>query len=138
MMNTNLTKTESSKRLEIEILKIPESDREIVLDWATQIKMIQDQTTLSKKEKLKELKELNNSKAFKSAFKIVTQIFSTKWKNANLPTRLSLVGGGVGILFAGAQGAGIAALGSAIGLPLFLVTAAGGAFIGTIIDNLKK
>jgi hypothetical protein len=39
---------------------------------------------------------------------------------------------------ASGQFAGIAAIGTGIGVPIFLLTAAGGAFIGVLIDSLQK
>jgi hypothetical protein len=36
------------------------------------------------------------------------------------------------------QGAGIAALGGAIGLPLWVVFGAGGAFLGVLIEEIRK
>ena len=41
------------------------------------------------------------------------------------------------ILTIGGEGAGIAALGTAIGVPLYLVVGAGGVLLGTIIDELE-
>lgn len=40
-------------------------------------------------------------------------------------------------MFSG-QGAGIAALGGAIGVPLWVVFGAGGAFVGVFIDEAKR
>ena len=42
------------------------------------------------------------------------------------------------VVIFGGSGAGIAALGGAIGLPLFLLTGAGGALVGMIIERLDK
>jgi len=59
------------------------------------------------------------------------------WDNRNWATRVALGGVGAGLAVGGAEaGAGIAALGSAIGVPLWLVTASGGAFLGALIDEL--
>ena len=51
---------------------------------------------------------------------------------------MAILAGGGTLLTAGLAGSGIAALGGAIGVPLFLLTAAGGSFVGLIIDSLVK
>lgn len=121
-----------------EIQKIPIEKQRIILDWAVQIKEIQNDKLLTTKQKIQKLKVVNNSEVFKTIFSFVTKLLSSNWKNTTLPMKLAIIGGSSGMLLAGTSGAGIAALGGAIGLPFFLVTAAGGAFVGTIIDNLKE
>ena len=48
------------------------------------------------------------------------------------------MGAAVTALTLSGQGAGIAALGGAIGVPLFVVFGAGGALAGVIIDEVRK
>ena len=124
--------------LKSEIQKIPIEKRQLILDWAVEIKEIQNNKLLTTKQKIQRLKVVNNSEVFKTIFSFVIKLLSSKCKNATLPMRLAFIGGSSGMILAGTSGAGIAALGGAIGLPFFLVTAAGGAFIGTIIDTLKQ
>ncbi len=100
------------------------------------MKQIQQNKNLSKKEKIYELRQLNNQKTFVNAVSIFKTFFVEKWKSANWAKRIALVGGGIGLAIGGSQSAGIAALGGAIGVPLFLVTAGGGALIGLIIESL--
>lgn len=58
------------------------------------------------------------------------------WEERGWAARLGLLGGSIaGVAFAG-QGAGIAALGGAVGVPLWLVAGAGGTFLGTLVDAL--
>ena len=59
------------------------------------------------------------------------------WTERGLPAGMA-IGGAVGALTLSGQGAGIAALGGAIGLPLFVVFGAGGALAGVIIDEIRK
>jgi hypothetical protein len=60
------------------------------------------------------------------------------WDDRGWPARLGLVGVAAALATFGSQGAGIAALGSAVGVPLWLVLGAGGTFLGTIIGELTK
>ena len=59
------------------------------------------------------------------------------WEERSLPARMAM-GAGVAALTLSGQGAGIAALGGAIGVPLFVVFGAGGALAGVIIDEVRK
>ena len=59
------------------------------------------------------------------------------WKERGLPARMAM-GAAVTALTLPGQGAGIAALGGAIGVPLFVVFGAGGALAGVIIDEVRK
>ena len=122
-----------------EIKTLEDSERQNVLNWAVEVRKIQKNKSLSKKEKIYDLKKLNNKQAFKNAVSLSLKYFKNSWKKANWAQRIGIIGFGGGLALAGISGgAGIAALGGAIGLPLFLITAAGGAFIGTIIDSLDK
>lgn len=129
-------KNEKSKDIGIDHLT--EDEKRILLDWAKNVKSIQSNKKLSIKEKLKALKSLNNSEAFKNIAKYVSLKTKHYWENANWSERLGIICGGGTFAFFGFGGSGIAAMGGAVGLPLFLVTAAGGTLIGTIIDKLDN
>jgi len=60
------------------------------------------------------------------------------WVQRNTSSRLAIIGTGIGLSFFYGQGAGIAALGGAIGVPLWVVFGAGGAYAGTIIEAAKR
>lgn len=134
---------ETNKQLNSEIKsdleKLNETERQNVLNWAVEVRKIQHNNKLTTKEKIYDLKNLNNKQAFKNVISIVLNYSKSYWKKANWAQRIGIIGLTSGLIVAGASGgAGIAALGGAIGLPLFLVTTAGGTFIGTIIDSLNK
>ena len=50
--------------------------------------------------------------------------------------KLGLGGAAVGLAVFGGQGAGIAALGTAIGVPLWVVFGAGAAFLGVLYEEI--
>ena len=60
------------------------------------------------------------------------------WDERGWAARLGLVGGSIAAVAYAGQGAGIAALGSAVGVPLWLVVGAGGTFLGTLVDELAS
>jgi hypothetical protein len=134
---------ENDKQLNSEIKsdleKLNDIERQNVLNWAVEVRKIQQNNKLSSKEKIYDLKNLNNKQVFKNVISIVLNYSKSYWKKANWAQKIGIIGLTGGLIVAGASGgAGIAALGGAIGLPLFLVTTAGGTFIGTIIDSLNK
>jgi hypothetical protein len=59
------------------------------------------------------------------------------WDDRGLPARVGLSAAAAALTLSG-SGAGIAALGGAIGVPLWVVFGAGGTFVGVIIDELNK
>lgn len=134
---------ETNKQLNTEIKsdleKLNDTEKQNVLNWAVEVRKIQQNNKLTTKEKIYDLKNLNNKQAFKNVISIALNYSKSYWKKANWAQRIGIIGLTSGLIVAGASGgAGIAALGGAIGLPLFLVTTAGGTFIGTIIDSLNK
>ncbi len=60
------------------------------------------------------------------------------WDNRGLQGRLGIGGAAVGLALFGGQGAGIAALGTAIGVPLWVVFGAGAAFLGVLYEELTR
>ncbi len=59
------------------------------------------------------------------------------WDDRKPATRFAAAGALGGALAFGSQGAGIAALGTAIGVPLWIVTGAGAAFAGAVLEELR-
>src|SRR5690606_21114042 len=60
------------------------------------------------------------------------------WQDRSWAARLGMSAVGIATITGSTQAAGIAALGGAIGVPLWIVLGAGGTFIGTLIDELRK
>ena len=60
------------------------------------------------------------------------------WDERGLPERMALSAAAAAALLFSGQGAGIAALGGAIGVPLWVVFGAGGAFVGVLIKEVQR
>lgn len=60
------------------------------------------------------------------------------WGQQSLPAKLGIGAGAVASTLFGSQGAGIAALGTAIGVPLWMVFGAGGAFAGVVLEQFGR
>ncbi len=60
------------------------------------------------------------------------------WDDRNWATRIGIIGLTIGTLGFSSEAAGIAAFGRAIAVPIWLVLAASGTFLGTLIDMLQS
>lgn len=58
------------------------------------------------------------------------------WDDRGLKGRLGLGGAAVGIALFGGQAAGVAALGTAIGVPLWVIFGAGASFVGVLYEEI--
>ena len=67
---------------------------------------------------------------------IAGEVKRLAWDDRSVTARFGLAGMAVGAAVFGGQGAGIAALGTAIGVPLWIVFGAGAAFAGVLIEEL--
>lgn len=60
------------------------------------------------------------------------------WKSRSLPAKLGLSAASLSAIVFGSQGAGIAAFGTAIGVPLWIVFGAGATFAGVLYEELTR
>lgn len=58
------------------------------------------------------------------------------WDERGVKGRMGIVGAVAGLAMFGGQGAGIAALGTAIGVPLWVVFGAGATFVGALYEEI--
>ena len=109
---------------------------EETLDIAQKIKNVQNDETLKKKEKKQKIILLvkeNKRHFFRMIF-----IFLHKelWTERTWAVRLALIAVIPGLAIGGSVG--LATMGVGIGIPLFLLTAFGGLFIGVVIEEIEK
>lgn len=82
------------------------------------------------------LAENNGTKIkFKEISKLLGSL-TKLWDKQSLPSKLGLGASAIALALFGSQGAGIAALGTAIGVPLWVVFGAGGAWAGIMLEQL--
>lgn len=60
------------------------------------------------------------------------------WDERSTKSRYGIVGVSAGILFFGGQSAGLAALGGAIAVPLWIVFGAGATFAGYVLEEISR
>lgn len=107
--------------------------------WCNQLIQIR-KGSFSKAEKIKQaLKVTFKASNIFSVFKLIsTSIKKYAWDDRKTKGRLGILGLGVGLTFFAGQAAGVAALGSAVGVPLWVVFGAGGTFVGFILEEIER
>jgi hypothetical protein len=60
------------------------------------------------------------------------------WRDRSFQMRVGMIAAGLAALTLGGEGAGIAMLGTAIGVPLWVVFGAGGLFVGQLLSELRR
>lgn len=119
--------------------RMDEDQRTLALAWAQKAQEISTRVDLSKSEKLRQLKGLETAPVVKAfIIGLAAALKQHLWNERSWPARGALSGLALGVVAVGGQGAGIAAMGGAIGIPLFLLTTAGGALLGTVVSELKN
>ena len=115
------------------------AERTALLEWSQDLLRLRN-APLSKLEKSKQA--LITTQKRKIIFPLIKIIFQqTKkhmWDDRSTKGRFGIAGAVAGLTFFGGQSAGIAALGSAFGLPLWIVFGAGSTFAGVIIEEVKN
>ena len=137
-------KAQPKKNKGLDLIDIATSDASLeeklaLLRWARKLELIR-QSDISKLEKAKESITLTvkSNIIWPTVKRINTQLTDTLWKNRSWKSRIGMGGAAIALLTVGTEGAGIAALGTAVGVPLYLVLGAGGILLGTLIDELEE
>jgi len=116
-----------------------EQEREALLLWMLELTHIHD-SGISNLQKAKQaLQVTSQSKVIWPMVKILAQeVKRLGWEERGTKSRFGIIGSGIGLMLFGTQGAGIAALGTAIGVPLWVVLGAGAYFAPVLIEELRK
>ncbi len=111
----------------------------VLRSWANQLLAIRD-ASISPLEKAKKAILITAASGAIRPFIsfLGSEIKRIGWDERGLSARLALSAAASCALVFSGQGAGIAALGGAIGVPLWIVFGAGGAFAGVIIEEIKR
>ena len=114
-------------------------EREALLLWMVRLIQIRE-SSLSSTHKAKQALQLTlRSKVVWPVAKILAhEVKRLGWDERGIKSRFGIAGVGVGLALFGTQGAGIAALGTAVGVPLWVVLGAGAYFAPVLIEELKN
>lgn len=116
-----------------------QNDRDTIIRWFLDSRQILD-SDLPKKQKAKELYKHLDSKAVAGGFWRSTVTTLKNYKNSNLPLplKVALPTALAGLAAFGGQGAGVAAFGGAIGLPVVFLLFLGTAGVTSIVEPFLK
>lgn len=115
-----------------------DEEKEQIKSWAEDAYVIRNDPNLTRKEKITNLGRITNKN--KVIIKFLTAFFKFvkrhAWDERGWAGRLTLGSLALGTSIAGTKMAGIATAGMGIGLPIWLLSSAGGALLGAIIQEL--
>lgn len=114
-------------------------ERDVLLRWARELMSIRD-SDLPTLQKAKDAIAVTiRSKAiWPFVVTVGKEIKRLGWDERSLPAKLGLSAAALAAIAFSGKGASIAALGGAIGVPLWVVFGAGGAFAGVIIEEISR
>ena len=82
------------------------------------------------------LEQIDATKFRTTSYKQTLNHLKAFWGRRSLPAKMGMSVGAVAAVIFGSQGAGIAALGTAVGVPLWVVFGAGASFLGMLYEEL--
>lgn len=114
-------------------------EQQLLLNWAKSLLTIRQSSLPVHKKAAAAVKLTRDSKAIWPLMKVISrELKRVGWDDRSWKARLGLGAIVATIAAVGNAGAGIAALGGGIGVPLWVVIGAGGTFAGVLVDELTK
>jgi hypothetical protein len=114
------------------------SRRSAVLQWARELIQIRNSSESPLNKTRRALKTTARSEVVTAFLTGTAGAFKDlAWDDRSWSARLGLGAAAITVAATGGQGAGIAALGTAVAVPLWIVLGAGGSFAGMLIDELS-
>lgn len=119
--------------------RLADADRDAVAGWLRGLLKLReaDLPIIDKAAQALKLTAASNV-VWPTAKLVAVEVKRLAWDDRGLPARMGLGAAALGVALLGGQSAGVAALGTAIGVPLWIVLGAGGAFAGVLIEELTK
>ncbi len=117
-----------------------EEERKEIKCWAENAFVIRNDSNLSSKLKIQKLYEISwrssiITKFLKAAFRVIKK---NGWVERSLTAKMAISGAVLGLATVGSNFVGIASAGIGLSMPFFVLTSAGGALLGTIIEEVNK
>lgn len=138
-MSAKKQKVEMQNVVSLVTKELTAEEKSKVLQWAEKSLVVIENKSLSKAEKVKQLNKLETPKAVMIFFQALLRFLKNKaWTNQSWARRLGLIGATLGTAVFGTQAAGLATMGTGIGISLALVSTVGATFIGVLVDELSK
>lgn len=114
-------------------------ERQALLAWSVQLLAIRDSSSSGVLKARDALQLTAKSAVIWPILKLIgAEVKRLGWDDRGTKSRFGIVGVAIGVAAFGGQGAGIAALGTAVGVPLWVVLGAGSTFVGMMVEELQK
>lgn len=129
---------DSKRQLALRIVQTFDQDtREALLHWVIRLTEIRasDESTMTKVKQTFEA-TLSSDIIWPVAKLIASEVYRLGWATTGMASKAGMSVGALALLLFGGQSAGIAALGGAIGVPLWLVFGAGASFLVLLYQAL--
>lgn len=138
--NSGIENASGQRTMALAVIKYASvSDREILLRWARDLLQIRDSDQSALDKAKAAIRCTVESKAIMPFVTMLGgEIKRIGWDERGLPARIGLSAAAIAAVAFSGKGAGIAALGGAIGVPLWVVLGAGGAFAGVLIEEIQR
>lgn len=119
--------------------RLQPEQRRAVVEWAQQMLRIRDEPGAPLRKARRALEATYRSDVVVAVLSTtVGTVRQIAWSDRSWSARLGLGAAAVTLTTLGGKGAGIAAMGGAVGVPLWMVLGAGGSFAGMLVDELSK
>lgn len=113
-------------------------ERDALLRWAYALMDIRRSSLPARRKASHALRVTVQSRVVWPAAKLIWgEVRRHAWDERGLKGRFGLTAAATSAILFGGQGAGIAALGTAVGVPLWVVFGAGGVFVAALIEELR-
>jgi len=115
------------------------AERDVLLEWAIELREIRrSQLSMIQKARLAVKATAKRTVLVPIVKANAARTRELLWTERGYAARFAIIGMTIGTLGFSGEAAGIAAFGRAIGVPIYVVVAAGGALLGAIIDELQQ
>jgi len=135
-----VTENDKQRQLAVTIAKqVSQSEGDEIREWAAKLLEIRGEPISAPMKAKKALTLTAKSKVVLPALKIIAkQSKKYGWDNRSAAQRIGMGAAAVGITVFGGANAGIAALGGAVGVPLWMVLGGGAMFAKYLIDEITQ
>ena len=111
-----------------------------IKNWAEQAVIIRNDQTLTAKDKIERIYKITYKDSVLITFAKSMMRFVVRhgWKERSLKGKMMIGGASLGIATMGSANVGLATAGWGASMPFFVLSGMGGAFLGTIIEEINK
>lgn len=134
--------TDLSNRRQLALIVVEQtgaSEKKALAAWLEKLMQIRDSDARSHQKARKAIGITLSSKVIWPMVKLIGKhVRKIGWTERGWTSRFGLLGAGLGLVFFSGQSAGIAALGGAIGVPLWVVFGSGAAFANILREEISR